>query len=178
MRKWYIVTTYSGFENSVKDDLIRRRETLNMQDQIYQVLVPEEQVEVTDKKGNKKIKVNKIYPGYLFIELEVEGEMDETLWYNIRNTPKVTGFLGSSGSGAKPIAVPQAEMDEILTRIGLKTEPILDIKVGDKVELKGFDDKVFDVVGVNVAKQTIMVLIDMFGRENEMEYPINQVKKI
>ena len=77
MRRWYIVTTYSGYENSVMEDLIRRRETLNMQDQICQVLVPEETIEVTDKKGKKKTKVNKLYPGYVFVEMNVEGQMDD-----------------------------------------------------------------------------------------------------
>ncbi|MBQ7641153.1 MAG: transcription termination/antitermination protein NusG [Acholeplasmatales bacterium] len=179
MRRWYIVTTYSGYENSVMDDLIRRRETLNMQDQICQVLVPEETIEVTDKKGKKKTKVNKLYPGYVFVEMNVEGQMDDQLWFNVRNTPKVTGFLGSSGSGTKPIPVPVAEMDDILRRLGLATKPKIDISVGDKVELTGsFKDTVTEVVAVNTEKETVTVLVDLFGRSTQMEFPINEVKKI
>ena len=179
MRRWYIVTTYSGYENSVMDDLIRRRETLNMQDQICQVLVPEETIEVTDKKGKKKTKVNKLYPGYVFVEMNVEGQMDDQLWFNVRNTPKVTGFLGSSDSGTKPIPVPVAEMDDILRRLGLATKPKIDISVGDKVELTGsFKDTVTEVVAVNTEKETVTVLVDLFGRSTQMEFPINEVKKI
>lgn len=179
MRRWYIVTTYSGYENSVMEDLIRRRETLNMQDQICQVLVPEETIEVTDKKGKKKTKVNKLYPGYVFVEMNVEGQMDDQLWFNVRNTPKVTGFLGSSGSGTKPIPVPVAEMDDILRRLGLATKPKIDISVGDKVELTGsFKDTVTEVVAVNTEKETVTVLVDLFGRSTQMEFPINEVKKI
>ena len=179
MRRWYIVTTYSGYENSVMDDLIRRRETLNMQDQICQVLVPEETIEVTDKKGKKKTKVNKLYPGYVFVEMNVEGQMDDQLWFNVRNTPKVTGFLGSSGSGTKPIPVPVAEMDDILRRLGMSTKPKVDINVGDKVELTGsFKDTVTEVIAVNTEKETITVLVELFGRSTQMEFPINEVKKI
>ena len=179
MRRWYIVTTYSGYENSVMDDLIRRRETLNMQDQICQVLVPEETVEVTDKKGKKKTKVNKLYPGYVFVEMNVEGQMDDQLWFNVRNTPKVTGFLGSSGSGTKPIPVPVAEMDDILRRLGMATKPKIDISVGDKVELTGsFNGQITEVIAVNTEKETITVLVEMFGRSTQMEFPINEVKKL
>ncbi len=179
MRRWYIVTTYSGYENSVMEDLIRRRETLNMQDQICQVLVPEETVEVTDKKGKKKTKVNKLYPGYVFVEMNVEGQMDDQLWSNVRNTPKVTGFLGSSGSGTKPIPVPVAEMDDILRRLGMATKPKIDISVGDKVELTGsFNGQVTEVIAVNTEKETITVLVEMFGRSTQMEFPIAEVKKL
>ena len=123
MKRWYIVTTYSGYENSVKTDLERRRVSMNMEDQIYQVLIPEETVEVVDKKGNKKQKVNKLFPGYVFVEMEVDGEMDEKAWFMVRNTPKVTGFLGSSGGGTKPVPVPKSEMDAILDKLGLIQKP-------------------------------------------------------
>ena len=179
MKRWYIVTTYSGYENSVMDDLIRRRETLNMQDQICQVLVPEETIEVTDKKGKKKTKVNKLYPGYVFVEMNVEGQMDDQLWFNVRNTPKVTGFLGSSASGTKPIPVPVAEMDDILRRLGMATKPKIDISVGDKVMLTGsFNDTITEVIAVNTEKETVTVLVDLFGRSTQMEFPVAEVKKL
>ena len=105
MKRWYIVTTYSGYENSVKTDLERRRISMNMENMIYQVLIPEETVEVVDKKGKKKEKVNKLFPGYVFVEMEIDEVkgMDDDVWFMVRNTPKVTGFLGSSGGGTKPV---------------------------------------------------------------------------
>ena len=180
MKRWYIVTTYSGYENSVMDDLLRRRETLNMQDQIYQVLVPEESVEVTDKKGKKKIKVNKLYPGYVFVEMEVEGEMDEQLWFNVRNTPKVTGFLGSSGGGTKPVPVQRGEMEEILKKLGLVTKPQFEIEVGDVVEITAgpFLGQIAEVSAVNMEKEIVTVLVEMFGRNTPSEEPFSHVKKI
>lgn len=127
MKRWYVATTYSGFENSVKQDLERRMESMNMSDKIYQVLVPEEIVEVTDKKGNKKQKVVKMFPGYVFVEMEVEPDsekkvwsMDEKAWFMVRNTPKVTGFLGSSGS-ALPIS--QAAFSAARTAISVFPKP-------------------------------------------------------
>ena len=180
MRRWYIVTTYSGYENSVKTDLERRRESMNMQNQIYQVLVPEETEIVVDKKGNKKEKINKVFPGYVFIEMEVEGEMDERLWFNVRNTPKVTGFLGSSGGGTKPVAVPKDEMDAILRRLGMVSTPTFDINVGDRVDIISgpFRGQIAVVSDVNEEKKIVTVLVEMFGRNTPSEEPFDNVKKI
>ncbi|MBR4496974.1 MAG: transcription termination/antitermination factor NusG [Acholeplasmatales bacterium] len=179
MRRWYVVTTYSGYENSVKQDLERRIQSMNMQDKIYQVLVPEEIVETVDKKGKKKQKVNKLYPGYVFVEMEVEKEMDDRSWFNVRNTPKVTGFLGSSGSGTKPVPVPKEEMDAILRKLGMITKPKFDINVGDSVTITegSFANMVGDVASINEEKEIITVLIDMFGRQTPMEFQFNAVKK-
>lgn len=179
MRRWYVVTTYSGYENSVKQDLERRIQSMNMQDKIYQVLVPEEIVETVDKKGKKKQKVNKLYPGYVFVEMEVEKEMDDRSWFNVRNTPKVTGFLGSSGSGTKPVPVPKEEMDAILRKLGMITKPKFDINVGDSVTITegSFANMAGDVASINEEKEIITVLIDMFGRQTPMEFQFNAVKK-
>ena len=180
MKRWYIVTTYSGYENSVKQDLERRRESMNMTDLIYQVLVPEEVKEVVDKKGKKKEKVEKLFPGYVFVEMEVDKEMDEDAWFMVRNTPKVTGFLGSSGGGTKPVAVPKDEMDAILEKLGLVQKPVFEIYAGDKVTVTegSFKDMVGEVSAVNLEKETLTILINMFGRMTPMEFPFNQVKKI
>lgn len=180
MKRWYIVTTYSGYENSVKQDLERRRESMNMTHLIYQVLVPEEVKEVVDKKGKKKEKVEKLFPGYVFVEMEVDKEMDEDAWFMVRNTPKVTGFLGSSGGGTKPVAVPKDEMDAILEKLGLVQKPVFEIYAGDKVIVTegSFKDKVGEVSVVNLEKETLTILINMFGRMTPMEFPFNQVKKI
>ena len=180
MKRWYIVTTYSGYENSVKQDLERRRESMNMTHLIYQVLVPEEVKEVVDKKGKKKEKVEKLFPGYVFVEMEVDKEMDEDAWFMVRNTPKVTGFLGSSGGGTKPVAVPKDEMDAILEKLGLVQKPVFEIYAGDKVIVTegSFKDMVGEVSTVNLEKETLTILINMFGRMTPMEFPFNQVKKI
>ena len=180
MKRWYIVTTYSGYENSVKQDLERRRESMNMTHLIYQVLVPEEVKEVVDKKGKKKEKVEKLFPGYVFVEMEVDKEMDEDAWFMVRNTPKVTGFLGSSGGGTKPVAVPKDEMDAILEKLGIVQKPVFEIYAGDKVTVTegSFKDMVGEVSAVNLEKETLTILINMFGRMTPMEFPFNQVKKI
>ena len=179
MKRWYVVTTYSGYENSVKQDLERRIQSMNMQDKIYQVLVPEEIVETVDKKGKKKQKVNKLYPGYVFVEMEVEKEMDDVSWFNIRNTPKVTGFLGSSGSGTKPVPVPKEEMDGILRRLGMISKPKFEINVGDVVTITdgAFSNMSGEVVSINEEKEIVTVLMDMFGRQTLMEFQFNAVKK-
>ncbi len=179
MKRWYVVTTYSGYENSVKQDLERRIQSMNMQDKIYQVLVPEEIVETVDKKGKKKEKIVKMYPGYVFVEMEVEKEMDDVSWFNVRNTPKVTGFLGSSGSGTKPVPVPKEEMDGILRKLGMISKPKFEIVAGDNVIIVdgAFANMEGEVVNVNEEKEIVTVLIDMFGRQTPMEFQFNAVKK-
>ncbi len=183
MKRWYIVTTYSGFENSVKTDLERRRESMNMEHLIYQVLVPEEIEEVVDKKGKKKQKITKLFPGYVFVEMEVddaEKKMDKDCWFMVRNTPKVTGFLGSSGGGTQPVPVPKEEMDQILLSLGIITAPKCEIVPGCKVEaISGsFKDKALEVASVDEEKGVVTVLIEMFGRVTTMDLPLNSVKKI
>ena len=181
MRRWYIVGTYSGYENAVKQDLERRKETMNMMDKIYQVMVPEETVEVTDKKGKKKLKVNKLFPGYVFVEMEVEGEMDEKAWFMIRNTPKVTGFLGSSGGGTKPVPVPVDEMNRILVSLGMVEKPTLNFNVGDKIDVINgpFASKILDIAAVNPDAEEVMVLVEMFGgRSTQMTFKFSDIKKI
>ena len=185
MKRWYIVTTYSGYENSVKQDLERRRESMNMAEMIHQVFIPEETVEVTDKKGNKKEKVNKLFPGYVFVEVEVEQkdgklEMDEDLWFMIRNTPKVTWFLGSSGGGTKPVPVPKDEMDGILSKLGLIVKPKFEFNVGDRVLVTSgsFKDRVYEIINVSPEKEKVTVLTEMFGQTIESELLFSEIKKI
>ena len=180
MKRWYIVTTYSGYENSVKQDLERRKESMNMADMIYQVLIPEETVEVTDKNGKKKEKVNKLFPGYVFVEMEVEGEMDENLWFMVRNTPKVTGFLGSSGGGTKPVPVPKDEMDAILNKLGLIVKPKFEFNVGDKILVisGAFKDREYEVISVSPEKEKVTVLTEMFGSYTETDFLFSEIKKI
>ncbi len=178
-RRWYIAQTYSGYESSVKQDLDRRIESMNMQDMIYRVLVPEEEYIDTKKDGSKVTKTRKMFPGYILVEMEVDKEMDERAWFMIRNTPKVTGFLGSSGGGTKPIPLRDDEINAILRKIGIIQKPVLEIKVGDKVEvIEGpFKGHSGEISSINEEKDTLFVLIEFLGRSTPMEFKINQVSK-
>lgn len=181
MRRWYVATTYAGFENSVKQDLERRTVSMNMSNIIYQVLVPEEIIEVTDKKGKKKEKVNKLFPGYVFVEMEVEKEMDEAAWFMIRNTPKVTGFLGSSGGGTKPVPIPKEEMDGILRSLGMITTPKAELSVGDKVFFTSnsfYVNYSGEVVSINEEKKTVVVNVEVGERVTPIEEKLIYVKRV
>ena len=182
MKRWYIVTTYSGYENSVKTDLERRRISMNMENMIYQVLIPEETVEVVDKKGKKKEKVNKLFPGYVFVEMEIDEVkgMDDDVWFMVRNTPKVTGFLGSSGGGTKPVPVANDEMNQILSKLGLVVKPKLDFTIGDKIEVTSgaFAGKITEITDINEDKGIVTVLFELFGSYTPTELNVDQIKKI
>ncbi len=179
-KKWYIVQTYSGQENSVKDALERRIKSMNFEDKIFQVLCPEEEYEETRKDGKKVIKTRKIFAGYLFVEFEVDGEVDDRAWFMVRNTPGVTGFLGSSGKGTKPNPVRKDEMDAILMKVGKIQKPTIEFKVGDKVEIINgpFRGQICEVSSINEANQTVTVLTEMFGRLTPNELAANDVKAI
>ena len=182
MKRWYIAQTYSGYESSVKNDIERRIESLGMQEIVKQVLVPEEEIEVVKKDGSKKKKVQKVFPGYIFIEMEIDPEkgMDEDAWFMIRNTQKVTGFLGSSGGGTKPTPVAVDEMNQILRNLGLAEKPVLDIAVGDKVEVisGSFKEKIGEILSINEDKRIVTIGIDLFGSITPFELDFNDVKKI
>ena len=181
MKKWFILSAYSGFENKVKENVERRIQTLNMQDKVYQVLAPDKDEVSIDKNGKEKHKLTKLFPSYVFVEVEVDenGTMDDETWFNLRNTPNVAGILGSSGNGTKPVPVPDEEMNRVLEVIGLKEKPTFDFKVGDQVMvLNGlYRDKVATISAVNLEKQIVTVLVEMFGRATPTELSFNEVKK-
>lgn len=178
-RKWYIAQTYSGYESSVKLNLERRIKSMGMEDKIYNVLIPEEEYEETKKDGSKVTKLRKMFPGYIFVEMEVDKEVDEKAWFIVRNTPQVTGFLGSSGGGTKPIPLPQEEINGILKKIGKLEKVTLDIAVGDKVEICSgpWRGQIGEISAINEEKETVVVLIDMFGRRTPSDFLIKEVKK-
>jgi len=177
-KKWYIVQTYSGQENSVKEALERRIKSMNFEDKIFQVLSPEEQYEEIKKDGKKVVKTRKLFPSYLFVEFEVDKEVDDRAWFMVRNTPGVTGFLGSSGKGTKPNPVRASEINDILMKIGKIEKPSIEFKAGDKVEVIAgpFTGQIGEVSNVNEATQTVTVLIDMFGRLTPTECEAKDVK--
>lgn len=161
--RWYVVNTYSGHENRVKDNLEKRVETMGIQDSLYRIVVAEEpEIEI---KGDKKVeKMHNLFPGYIFVEMKMTDEA----WYVVRNTPGVTGFIGSSGGGAKPFPVAPDEMESILKRMGQSDKKIVvDFKVGDTVKILSgpFVGKVGHVSIMNDQTQVANVLCMIFGRE-------------
>ena len=113
-KQWYVVNTYSGHENKVKEKLEMRAQSMDMKDYIYRVVIPTETV-VENKDGVQKEKVKKMFPGYILVEMVMSDEA----WYVVRNTPGVTGFIGSSGKGAKPTPLQPYEVDKILNSMGM-----------------------------------------------------------
>lgn len=162
-KEWYVVNTYAGHENRVKDNLEKRLETMGISDNLFRIVVAEEtQIEIKNDKSKEVVK--NIFPGYLFVEMIMTDEA----WYVVRNTPGVTGFIGSSGGGAKPFPVKQEEIDKILRRIGQSDKNIeVDFAVGDNVKIlsgpfSGMEGK---VESMSDESQIATVLIILFGRE-------------
>jgi transcriptional antiterminator NusG len=174
--RWYIIQTYSGYENAVKLDLERRVESMGMSDFIYRVIVPEETVIEKKADGKEKEKVKQLFPGYVFVEMIVTDES----WFVVRNTPRVTGFLGSSGGGTKPVPLAPDEINQILLKVGIMSKPTYDHLLGKMVEIvegamKGMKGKVVDV---DNDQEKVVVEIDMFGRAVPSDYKVIEVKEI
>ncbi len=172
---WYVITTYVGHEANVKEKLEARTESMGMQDNIFRVIIPE-MTEVEIKDGVKKEKTKKMFPGYVFVEMVMSDEA----WYAVRNTPGVTGFIGSSGKGAKPTPLPPQEIDRILVNIGISRVDIeSELKVGDKVNVIDgpFKGMVGTIDTIDVENNRLSVLIDLFGQETPVEVELFQVSK-
>ena len=174
-KEWYVVNTYSGHESKVKEKLEARTESMGMQDYIFRVMVPETtEVEIND--GQKKEKKKKMFPGYVLVEMIMSDEA----WYIVRNTPGVTGFIGSSGKGAKPTPLLPSEIDKILAGMGMSRVNIeSEMAVGDKVSIidgpfKGMMGK---VDSIDLENNRLNVLIDLFGQETPVEVEVYQVSK-
>lgn len=172
-KEWYVLHTYSGYENKVKENILMRAESMNMSDFIFNVEVPEE--EVTEiNEGEKKTKVQKTFPGYVLVEMVMSDES----WFIVRNTPGVTGFVGSHGAGSKPAPLLPEEMDAILGKKPAQ-KVHLDVKVGDSVEITdgAFSGMTGIIEEVNEETQKLKVVIEMFGRETVAELDFLQVNK-
>ena len=174
-KKWYVVNTYSGHEKKVQEKLLMRASSMNMEDYIFRVIVPE-QTEVEVKDGVTKEKVKKLFPGYVLVEMIMTDEA----WFVVRNTPGVTGFIGSSGKGAKPTPLQPYEVDKILNNMGMsRLEVSSDLKEGEIVKItsgpfSGLEGK---VSSLDLENQQIIVLVDVFGQETEVEASISQIEK-
>lgn len=176
MRAWYVVQTYSGMEYAAKRNLDRRIVSMNMEEYIFQVLIPEEKRYEKKKNGELKEIVERIYPGYLFVDMIVTDDS----WWVVRNTPMVSGFLGSSGGGAKPVPLPNDEIIPILKQCGLKLEIQVDFKVGDIVNVISgtFAGQEATVESLDVEKQIVTVLVDFFGRQTPQELRFDEIEVI
>ena len=173
IKNWYVIHTYSGYENKVKTNLEKRVESMNMEDKIFRVLVPMED-EIEYKNGKKKIAKRKVFPGYVLVEME----MTDDSWYVVRNTPGVTGFVGT---GAKPIPLQESEVAAILRQMGLEEKhTVIDINVDQSVKVVAgpFKDFIGVVQQIMEDKGKLRVIVSMFGRETPVELEFAQVEKL
>lgn len=167
--RWYVVHTYSGYENKVKANIEKIVENRNMQNVIFEVAVPiEEQVEI--KNGKKKITQRKVFPGYVLLKMLMTDES----WYAVRNTRGVTGFVGP---GSKPVPLTDMEVKSL----GVEKAPVkLDAKIGDSVNVVSgpFENFIGVIQEINNEKHKVKVLVSMFGRETPVELEFLQIEKI
>lgn len=175
-KRWYVVHTYSGYENKVKTNLEKRVESMEMQDKIFRVLVPTED-EVVNKDGKRKTVTRKVYPGYVLVEMI---QTDDS-WYVVRNTPGVTGFVGSTGSGSKPTALLPEEVEAILKHMGIdEPKPKIEFELKETVRVKvgPFANFVGTVEDIIADKGKLKVHVNMFGRETPVELDFSQVERL
>ncbi len=173
-KQWYVVNTYSGHENKVKEKLEMRAESMDMKDYIYRVVIPEEKVTEV-KNGVTKERTKKMFPGYILVEMVMSDEA----WYVVRNTPGVTGFIGSSGKGAKPTPLQPYEVDNILGNMGISRMNVdTELKEGTKVKIIAgpFNGMFGKIDSVDLANQKVMLLVDLFGQETSVEVELGQIE--
>ena len=174
-KEWYVVNTYSGHENKVKEKLEMRASTMGMEDYIYRVVVPS-QKEVVIKNGKEVEKDSKMFPGYILVEMVMTDEA----WFIVRNTPGVTGFIGSSGKGAKPFPLTPQEVDKILGSMGLSRLDIgNEIQVGDSVRVinGAFANMYGKVKDIDLGEQKLELALDLFGQETIVEVDFTEIEK-
>jgi len=172
-RNWYVLHTYSGYEDAVAKNLKQRIESLGMEDKIFNVLVPKEK-KIKIKNSKRTVVEEKVYPGYVLVEMIVTDDS----WYVVRNTLNVTGFVGA---GTIPIPVSKEEIDNLKRRMGMEEPQYkIEVKPGDLVKIvdgpfKDFDGKVSDI---DTERGKVKVLINMFGRDTPVELDSLQIKKV
>ncbi len=172
-KNWYVIHTYSGYEDAVAKNLKQRIESLGMEGKIFNVIVPKEK-KIKIKNGKRKTVEEKIYPGYVLVEMIVDDES----WYVVRNTPRVTGFLGA---GTTPIPVSAADIADLMKRMDAgDPEFTVDFEINEAVKImdgpfKGFEGKVSEI---DQERGKIKVLVNMFGRDTPVELDSLQIKKV
>jgi len=172
-KNWYVIHTYSGYEDAVAKSLKQRIESLAMEDKIFNVIVPKEK-KIKIKNSKRKVVEEKIYPGYVLVEMIVTDDS----WYIVRNTPNVTGFVGV---GTTPVPVSQTEIENLKRRMGVETPQYrIEVKIGELVKIvdgpfKDFDGKVSEI---DEERGKIKVLVNIFGRDTPVELDSLQIKKL
>lgn len=172
-RNWYVIHTYSGYENKVKTNLEKKVHSMAMENEIFSILVPMED-EIEFKGDKKKITKKKVFPGYVLVEMIVSDRS----WYVVRNTPGVTGFVGS---GTKPIPLSDAEVKRILKAMGIEeARPRIDISPAETIRIVSgaFENWSATVLELYPERSKLKVLVNMFGRETPIELDFSQVAKM
>jgi transcriptional antiterminator NusG len=176
--QWFVVHTYAGYENKVKSNLESRISSMNMEDRIYEVVIPVEDV-IEFKAGKKVVVQKKVFPGYLLVRCE----LDDDSWYVVRNTPGVTGFVGH---GSKPVPLARKDVETFLgvkvegSEAAKKTRPRLEYEVGESVRVREgpFADFSGQIAEINEDQLKLKVLVNIFGRETPVELEFSQVAKL
>jgi transcriptional antiterminator NusG len=176
--QWFVVHTYAGYENKVKSNLESRIASMNMEERIFEVVIPVEDV-IEFKNGKKQVVSKKVFPGYLLVRMD----LDDDSWYVVRNTPGVTGFVGL---GARPTSLSRREVENILqvkageAETAKKTRPRLEYEVGESVRVKEgpFADFTGTIAEINEDQLKLKVLVNIFGRETPVELEFAQVAKL
>ena len=173
-KKWYVLHTYSGYENKVKENLLSRAQSMGMEDHIFRVCVPEEEETETTKTGKEKVLTHKIFPGYVLVEMVMTDES----WYVVRNTPGVTGFVGSHGAGSKPSPLLDDEIAMILSDMGESmNENDGQFEVGEYVKIMqgAFNGLTGKIEVIDEENKKVKLLVDMFGSEAAVDLEMHQI---
>ncbi len=190
-RHWYVIHTYSGYENKVSTNLERKVDSLGLDDKIFHIMIPMENEVVADENGNKRIVTRKVFPGYVLVEMII----DDRTWYVVRNTPGVTGFVGPDNK--QPVPLSDEEVRRILTssvngqelqeegeeetvEVRPKVKPQINLQIQQRVRLKTGPFSNFEgvVSAIDRERGKLKVLVDMFGRETPVDIDYTQVEKI
>jgi transcriptional antiterminator NusG len=172
-RRWYVLHTYSGYEDNVEKNLKQRIESMDMEDKIFNILIPTEK-KIKIKNGKRKVVEERIFPGYVLVEMIVNDDS----WYVVRNTPNVTGFIGT---GTIPTPIAEKEVKSLQKRMGVEEPKFkIDVSVGSPVKITDgpFKNLEGKITSIDEAKGKIKVLVSMFGRETPVELDFLQIKKI
>lgn len=175
-KNWYVLHTYSGYEKKVEQNLASRMKSMGMEENIFEVLVPEQ--ETYEEKNGEMVSVSKkTFPGYVLIQMIMSDEA----WYVVRNTPGVTGFVGSHGAGSKPSPLLPEEVDGVFRSMGVNPRKVeIQLEIGEVVEIIGgaFSGMEGVVEDFDEDKGKVTVSVEMFGRETDTELDYSQVKQI
>lgn len=175
--EWYVLHTYSGYENKVKENLESRTESMGMEDNILEILVPEMESYQKDAEGELERVKEKTFPGYVLVKMIMSDEA----WYVVRNTPNVTGFVGSHGAGSKPSPLFPEEVDSVLRSMGLNPRKVqIDLELGQTVRIISgtFSGMEGIVEEIESDKGKVKVAIEMFGRETTTEIDYDQIAEL